>query len=362
MGLQVRQLTMRDWRSFAEREVGFGEGVTILVGPNAAGKTNTVEALQLLTAGFSFRRPKPVQLVREGAAQGKVAARLEGDGRVLDVACEVADGKRRFVTNGKACRSHDMPRSLMSVLFNPDDLSFAKGSARGRRDELDDFGRQASPGYGKLLGSYQRTVEQRNRLLKDAYTDLSLLDAWDASLVAGGAALLEARTKLYRRVCDHMAEIFAEISGGERLDCSYTSKLGVVEGLSRAELEDVLYEAIAASREDDLRRQMTCVGPHRDDLSFAIDGRDARAFGSQGQQRTVVLAWKMAEVEVACDVVGERPLLLLDDVMSELDASRREAVVRFVQQGIQTVVTTTNLGYFSDELLARAEVVSFGDE
>ena len=120
-------------------------------------------------------------------------------------------------------------------------------------------------------------------------------------------------------------------------------------------------ERLGEGRAADLRRQQTLVGPHRDDLTFTLDGRDARTFGSQGQQRSIVLAWKMAEVELSAELLGDTPLLLLDDVMSELDERRRAAVVSFVQEGIQTVVTTTNLGYFPPELLAASKVVSFGE-
>jgi DNA replication and repair protein RecF len=130
--------------------------------------------------------------------------------------------------------------------------------------------------------------------------------------------------------------------------------------MGREELTARYLARLAAGRADDLRRQQTLVGPHRDDLSFAIDGRDARTFGSQGQQRSIVLAWKMAEVELAAEILGEQPLLLLDDVMSELDEQRRAAVIGFVQAGIQAVVTTTNLGYFPQELLDASKVVSFG--
>lgn len=349
---------MRDWRNFADATVEFAPGVTILVGRNAVGKTNTVEALQLLTAGASFRKPKPAQLVREGAARARIEAALSGDGRVIDLACDVTPAKRSFSRNGKACRAQEMPRTLMSVLFNPDDLSFVKRGASVRRDEIDAFGRQASASYGNLLGAYTRAVEQRNRLLKEPYPDLSLLDAWDASVAVGGAALIDARVRLWTRLADKIVPIYRDIAGGEELSCSYVSALGEVAGTSRHELEGRLADAIAASREDDLRRQQTCVGPHRDDLAFSVLGRAARAFASQGQQRTVVLAWKMAEVEVASEVLGEKPLLLLDDVMSELDETRREAVISFVAQGIQTVVTTTNLGYFSDGLLAASRVVT----
>jgi len=133
-----------------------------------------------------------------------------------------------------------------------------------------------------------------------------------------------------------------------------------VFGLSRDELCDRFAARLEELRADELRRQMTLIGPQRDDIVFTIDDRDARSFGSQGQQRSIVLAWKMAEVELCEEILGDKPLLLLDDVMSELDGVRREAVTRFVQGGIQTVVTTTNLGYFPQELLDHAKVVSFG--
>ncbi len=360
MGLRVCRLELRDWRNFAERDIAFGEGMTILHGHNAAGKTNTVEALQMLTAGMSFRKPKPSQQVREQATSARIAARLEGDGRVVDVSCTIEASKRTFMRNGKRVQAGEMPGTLMSVLFNPDDLSFVKRGASYRRDELDGFGRQANRGYSKVLAAYQRAVEQRNRLLKDEHPNLDLLDAWDASVALGGATLLQSRLRLFARLRDQMIPIYRQISQGEELTSNYECSLGEgCEELSRDQLADRFAERMTQLRADELRRQQTLVGPQRDDITFAINGRDARAYGSQGQQRSIVLAWKMAEVALAEEVLGEKPLLLLDDVMSELDGSRREAATRFVQGGMQTVVTTTNLGYFPDELLESATVVSF---
>ena len=361
MGLLVTDLRLADFRSFERLEVALSPTVTVLVGPNAAGKTNTVEALQLLTAGYSFRRPTPRQLVREGAESARIDARLSGDGRVLDVRCDVTPARRLFSRNGKRCQAADMPEVLMSVLFSPDDLALVKRGASGRRDELDDFGRQANRGYANVLSAYQRSIEQRNRLLKDPSPDEGLLAAWDASVALGAATLLSARLRLFSRLAERTSEVYGKISGGERLECSYVCTLGEGAGeLTRDELRDAMLAALEASRAEDLRRGQTCVGPHRDDVEFLIEGRPARAFGSQGQQRSVALALKMAEVEVSGEILGSRPVLLLDDVMSELDESRREAVVQFVRGGIQTVITTTNLGYFSPSLLEGAEVVSFG--
>ena len=361
MGLAVSTLELRDWRNFEQRDIAFSPGMTVLHGPNAVGKTNTVEALQLLTAGASFRKPRPVQLVREGCESAKATVHLRGDGRVVDVSCLVEGSRRKFRRNGKPCQSADVPESLMSVLFNPDDLAFVKRGASQRRDELDAFGRQANRGFAKVLAAYQRAVEQRNRLLKEEQPNLALLDAWDASVALGGATLLLARLRLFERLVPKVREVYARICDGEDLACRYECSLGDdVAGMGRDELTARFLERLAQGRSDDLRRQQTLVGPHRDDLSFTLDGRDARPFGSQGQQRSVVLAWKMAEVELAEEILGARPLLLLDDVMSELDERRRAAVVSCVQEGIQTVVTTTNLGYFPPDLLAASEVVSYG--
>ncbi|MBM6774462.1 DNA replication/repair protein RecF [Olsenella profusa] len=367
MGLRVTELALADFRSFERLELALSPSVTVFVGPNAAGKTNTVEALQLLTAGQSFRRPAPRQLVRDGAESARIDARMEGDSRVLDARCDVTltPPRRQFSRNGKRCHAADMPEALMSVLFTPDDLALVKRGASHRRAELDDFGRQANRGYANVLSAYLRSVEQRNRLLKDEFPDASLIDAWDASVALGGATLLHARLRLFGRLARKVSAVYATVSGGEELSCTYECTLGnctELAGLGRDELRDRFMERLAASRAEDLRRGQTCVGPHRDDVRFEISGRDARSFGSQGQQRSVALALKMAEVELAEEILGSRPVLLLDDVMSELDERRRDAVMSFVRGGIQTVVTTTNLGYFSPELIDAAEVVRFGEK
>lgn len=362
MGLTIRNVGMICYRNFRLRDIEFSDGMTILVGPNATGKTNTVEALQMLTAGTSFRRPRAVDLILQGEDRARISSRLEGDGRVIDVACEITPQRRRFVRNGKTCHASDLSSTLMSVLFCPDDLSFVKQGARYRRAELDGFGEQANAGYRRVLDAYTRSIEQRNRLLREPSPDEGLLDAWDSSVALGGATLLAARLRLFERLRRSLREVYARVSAEDSLDCRYVSTLGEgVGSMSRDALTSLFSDRLAAGRVEDLRRQQTLVGPHRDDIVFTIDGRDARSFGSQGQQRSIVLAWKMAEVRLSHEILGEQPVLLLDDVMSELDERRRAAVIRFVQEGIQTVITTTNLGYFPEDLLREANVVRFGE-
>ena len=360
MSLVVTRISFSGYRNLDGVGLEPSPGVTVLVGPNAVGKTNTVEALQYLTAGQSFRRPSPAELVAPGAREAHVSARLEGDGRVVDVELVAAEGSRKFLRNGKPCRSQDLPGTLLSILFCPDDLSLVKGSASMRRGELDSFGAQANVGYRKVLSAYTRSVEQRNRLLKDG-CDPVLLDAWDESVALGGATLLHHRLNLFTRLSSLVGEVYADVASGETLACRYVpSVAGAEAGMGRDQLRDLILRRMEENRDDDLRRGQTLVGPHRDDISFEIEGRDARAFGSQGQQRTVALAWKMAEVRLCEDLLGERPLLLLDDVMSELDENRRACVTKFVEGGIQTVITTTNLGYFDDSLLEGMKVVRYG--
>ncbi|MFC2647223.1 MAG: DNA replication/repair protein RecF [Coriobacteriaceae bacterium] len=363
MGLKVATLSLYNFRNFTDTEFSFSPSMTILQGSNAVGKTNTVEALQLLTAGQSFRKPTAAQLLHDGAAEGSAKSELVGDGRHVEAALEIQHGRRRFLWNTKPCRGYDLASNLMSVLFNPDDLSFVKRSASYRRDELDGFGSQVNRGYAKLVRAYMRSVEQRNRLLKDTPIDKSLLNCWDASVALGGATLLTHRLALFRRLAQAASEIYSTISASEHLECHYLCSLGdIKEGMGREEYETRFADKLARGRDDAIRRQMTLVGPQRDDIQFTLDGRDARDFGSQGQQRTIVLAWKMAEVKVATEIRGTTPLLLLDDVMSELDEERRRSLTRFMQKDMQTVITTTNLGYFSQDILDGAQVIQLGCE
>ena len=357
MSLSVRSIRLENFRSFSLLSEELSEGLTILAGPNAVGKTNTIEALRLLTGGRALRSSHPSELIKQGCASAAAAATLEGDGRILDILVEIEPGKKRYQLNGKPVRGQTLSGILTSVPFTPDDLVFSKGSASHRRQELDSFGSQMSKGYDKVSKAYLKAVEQRNALLKNEIVDTTLLDAWDESLTIGAASLLHHRLGLFERISRKASAVHAEIAAGESLEVRYDCSLGDVGSGTKEELEELMSGALIRARHDDLRRQMTTVGPQRDDIAFLIDGKDVRAYGSQGQQRSVVLSWKMAEVLVCQEVTGERPLLLLDDVMSELDANRRAAMMDFIETGIQTVVTTTNLGYFSDEVLDRARVV-----
>lgn len=373
MSIYARTLSVTEYRSFPSFELDLARGVTVLVGHNAVGKTNLVEALQLLTSGRSFRKPSPRELVRAGGPRCSMKLTLEGEGRVIDMGCVVEDGKRSFMRNGKRCRAAGVRGVVPSVLFCPDDLDLVKRGARLRREALDGFGIQLNESYAQLASTYERTVEQRNSLLKEPFCTRDLLDAWNDSIASTGAALTVHRLALLSRIREHLIDVYTGLSGGEAADVSYVPSWGAsaatvppaaADASSRADRIEAVRLRIAAALDErageELRRGITLVGPHRDEIAFTIDGRDARTFASQGQQRSLVLAWKIAEVEVTREILGRAPLLLLDDVMSELDETRRQAFLGLVGGGVQTVITTTNLGYFDDSALERAKVVKIG--
>ena len=363
MGLVVESLQLARFRSYERLALEPHACLTVIVGPNAAGKTNIIEALQLLTAAESFKKPQWTEVVRWGEEQARLSLEARGDDRCLLIDLTVsAGGRREYRVNGKPRRRlSDVIGVLPSVVFTPDDLRIVKDSAERRRSTLDSLGVQLSPSYLRIKTEYERIVRQRNAALRESEVDEHQLGVLDEQLIAVGSRLYEARVRLFERVSAAMIEAHRGVAPDSELGVRYLpswERDGTAPAAATA--EEALGTHLEAKRAEEKARKTSLVGPHRDDIGFAIDGREARAYGSQGQQRTIALAWKLAEVLVVTDVSGQAPLLLLDDVMSELDAARRHALTRFVGTAAQTVVTTTNLDYFDEELLSRGAVVRLG--
>jgi DNA replication and repair protein RecF len=358
--VRITRLELADFRNYERMTIEPSSGLTIIVGPNAVGKTNIIEAVQLVTAARSFRHPDPSELVRWGARQARVGMRAEDGSRLLEIQLDVdEEGHRTYLVNGQAKRRHSEVAGLLpSVVFTPDDLGMVKGPAERRRASIDDLGEQLSATYGALRRDYGRAVRQRNTLLKEGMGG-EASRVWDEQVATLGARFVVRRTTLLERLMEQASLRYAEMSGGETLGYTYTDRCGLAACGSR-EVEEVagsIRAEMTRRRAEERRRMVTLAGPHRDDIVIEIEGRDARTFASQGQQRTVALAWKLAEVAVVEDVLRRKPLLLLDDVMSELDADRRAALSAVVSNEVQTIVTTTTTGYFAADMLARSLVV-----
>lgn len=331
--------------------------MTILAGPNASGKTNAIEALQLLTALTSFRNARAIDLIRQGQTSASAQIHLTGPNRELDVALQVSrsddingGSSKKYIYNGKKRSSKDLRGMIPSVTFTPDDLELAKGSNKHRRRELDVLGGQVNPNYYQIVRDYEKVLRQKNRLLKDE-APMPLIEAADEVFQTVAKQLTNYRHSLFDRLLPHIAAYYSSFGGdNESLSGTY------IEGRDAAEEERIpsLFEEAAAKR--------ALAGPHLHAIEFFINGLSVRDFASQGQQRSLVLAIKLAQSDLINEILGQLPVLLLDDVMSELDGERRRALVKELLEDRQTFITTANIDYFETEILEKATVVTFNNE
>ncbi|MFU8890609.1 MAG: DNA replication/repair protein RecF [Anaerosomatales bacterium] len=368
-GLRVVSVSLSRFRNHNEWSSELDPGLTVLVGKNAAGKTNILEAVMVASTGTSFRSFVWEDLVMREEQEARVSIVSSRSGAPSEIDLRITDqGYREYSVNGRKKRTMaEIVGRIPLVSFVPEDLSMSKGASEKRRTPLDALGDRLSSAYSALRVEYARLVRQRNTLLRQGAADRDL-EPWDDMLASVGASLTMHRIRLLVRMKPPAVIAYERVSGGEALGVEYLaswadgSALGVEEiaAMSRDEIEKGIGRSLKGARERERDRGMTLSGPHRDDVVLSIQGHPARAYASQGQHRTVALAWKMAEVDVVQEVTGVRPLLLLDDVMSELDSRRRAELSSYVLEGSQSILTTTNLSYFTGEMLDVATVVELG--
>lgn len=347
----LRRLRLRNHRNYAHLDLVPGAGVNVFIGPNGQGKTNLLEAVAMLALSSSPRARREIELVGPIAPGARIEAEVEAHGRRLEVviALEVdGDRARRTIeVDGVRRRGVDLPGHFRVTLFWPDDLGLVKSGPELRRRFLNQMLVQVEPGYARALAGLRRVLEQRNSLLKriaGGEESTAVLDAWDQELITYGTEIARARARAVAELRPGAARSHAEIADGEALDIAYA---GPPEDFA---------VAVQKSLTDDLRRGVTTVGPHHDDLVISLAGRDARSYASQGQQRTAVVSLKLAEADLVARRTGERPVLLLDDVLSELDAERRAALLCKVAAEGQVIVTSAEAGPFPPELMSEARV------
>jgi DNA replication and repair protein RecF len=329
--VKLLSLAVQDFRNLAQVELLPSPRATVLLGENGQGKTNLLEAIYFLTTLKPLRTARLAELVRHGAQAGLVAGDFDGPGGMRRVAVQVAPGGRVALLDGKPQERLDAYfDGLAAVCFAPDDLLLVKGGPEGRRRFLDRAAFNRWPAVLAEAREYVRALRARNAALRGGHPEVE--ESFRAPLVRAGARIVRRRRDLVQELAPRVSTAFREISGPAAPEArfAYRAAAGVQAEGSEEELAERLEHALAQRLERDRDRGFTSVGPHMDELALALDGRGARAYASQGQQRALVLALKIAEIENLRAALGRPPLLLLDDVSSELDPTKNRYLLAYL--------------------------------
>jgi DNA replication and repair protein RecF len=350
-------LWLTDFRCYEEASLGFPPGVTVICGANAQGKTSLLEAVGWAATGKSFRGVSDAALVRTGAESAILRAEVVDDARTQLLEAEIrAAGRNRVLLNRNPVqRTRDLLGLMRVTVFAPDDLQLVKGGPAGRRDYLDDLLVVLSPRYEAARADYERVLKQRNALLRGGLRGddaVGTLDVFDLQLAAAGAELARGRVRLLERLVPAVAAAYAELAG-DRAPITTAYEAEWTTGDLTGDLDRALLDAFASHRRAEVDRGVTLVGPHRDEWRLLIAGMESRTHASQGEQRTLALALRLAGHRLCTELTGTAPVLLLDDVFSELDDRRSVALVAHLEAG-QTLVTTAGVvprGITADQML-----------
>ena len=378
--MYLKHLHLRQFRNYRDQQVKFDGAKTILLGDNAQGKSNLLESVELLSTLKSHRAIRDRDLILDSKQASKIQASLERQLGNIDLALTLrSQGKRTVAVNGETISRHLDFLSILNVVhFSSLDLDLVRGGPEVRRYWLDRLLVQLEPVYAHILLQYNQVLRQRNALLKKirqqkmaAETTGSSpsiltqeLALWDAQLATTGSRVIRRRQRLLQKLAPLAGEWHCAISGSmEVFKMEYLANVIVdskeliiqdsLEGVRQAFLDKIKARAIAEQYQG-----TTVVGPHRDDVIFTINDTPARQYGSQGQQRTLVLALKLAELQLIEEVVQEPPLLLLDDVLAELDLHRQNQLLEAISNRFQTLITTTHLGCFDGQWLQDTQILS----
>lgn len=350
--LYVNRLYLRNYRNFEQADLQFNPGLNLFIGKNAQGKTNILESLYYLGTGSSHRTNSDADLIRWGSDYFFLKTGIQKRNREAVISFGYNQLKKEIkIDSNPLTKISDLMGYFNIVLFSPEDLQMVKGNPGFRRKFLNLEISQVNPYYYYNLQKYKQVVRQRNLLLKEmrqkgnkSENKRELLFVWDQQLVDLGSRLIKKRLEVTEKL-DILARLTHRkiTDGREVLRMEYKSSLGEISNdLKSAEIKEIFLKRLQSKLNDEVNRGNTLVGPHLDDLELFINGINARKFGSQGQQRTAALALKIAELEFMRSEIGEYPILLLDDVFSELDSVRKSHLLKVIKDKIQTFITSTD--------------------
>ncbi len=358
--MHIKTLQLKNFRNYGDFSIDLKEGLNFIIGKNATGKTNILEAIYFLEIGKSHRTNINQELIKwnEEFSLIKALARR----RERDITIEVSlfkAGRRQIKVNGIEIKRLGLrEKPILAVIFTPDHLKIVKEMPEYRRSYLDEILEKTKPDYGYWRQQYLKILKQRNMLLKKVYIGRmkqDVIDYWDKQLAGAGVRIIAARAVITKKLEEQASRSYKKISGSDMpLTLSYENQL-LGENNSLELIEERFLFELKGRRRAEIERGQTLVGPHRDDVGIYMGGIDLRTFGSQGEQRSASLALKMAELSIIEEVSKDQPVLLFDDVMSELDHTRREALLKQVENGVQVIITSTHADYLKemDEMSAN---------
>ncbi len=352
--MKLCKMELRDFRNYVNLNLDFDPGVNLIVGDNAQGKTNLLEAISYLGSGRSFRAQKTAEMVRFGADFADISAEVFSQEREQSLRWVLFSGNRprQIWRNGaKKKTAADISGVMSTVLFCPEDLMVLKTGASARRRLGDSALCQLRPNYDAALSEYHRILEQKSRILKDHFENpalLEILPEYNARLCQVGALLISYRARFFDSLGKAAAQYHNQFSGGcEEFSLTYKTVSTVADPFASVqELKDALQEHLQRHYRAELESGQCLTGPHKDDFSVALSGIDLKAYGSQGQTRTAAISLKLAQRELMKRESGEEPVLLLDDVLSELDPGRQDFVLNQIVSG-QVFITCCEPGRFT---------------
>lgn len=341
----VERIYLSDFRNYKNAEINLKNGTNVIYGANAGGKTNILESICVMSTARSHRGAKETEMIRFGKNCGYIKVDFYSHGRNNRGEINFfSDKKKRIVINGvTASKTSELIGYLNTVIFCPEDLKLVKGSPGERRRMMDLGICQLRHKYFHSLSDYYKVLEQRNKLLKEN-PESEMLWVWDEKLAESGTDIVWYRYSYIERLKIKVSKILKEICG-EEVSLIYNCGLEAEDFTDKEKIKEVFNDQLKQNAEREKKFGMSLVGPHRDDIKILLNGSEAKMYASQGQQRTIALSIKMAEVELIKDDTGESPVLLLDDVLSELDESRRGYVLNNIDN-IQVVITCTDRDLF----------------
>ncbi|CAM3631723.1 DNA replication/repair protein RecF [Marinicrinis lubricantis] len=361
--MYLKQMKLQHYRNYGHIELEASPQVNIFIGPNAQGKTNLLESIYVLALTKSHRTHKDKELVQWNEERAIIQGELERRYGACRLDLMITNHGKKAKLNGlEQKKLSNYIGSLNVVMFAPEDLEIVKGSPSTRRRFLDMEIAQVYPGYVHQLGQFQKILAQRNQYLKQQFgksnaSSDAMLDIWNQQIAASGTKIMQKRQQFIYKLQKWADHIHSGITAGaEKLDIVYRPSFSVESFDDESMVFEQFMVKLTQMKEQEIRRGTTLVGPHRDDIEFFINDKEAHTYGSQGQQRTTALSVKLAEIELIHQEVGEYPILLLDDVLSELDRNRQTQLIETFQSKVQTFITTTGLESVNLQKLQEAKI------